>query len=418
MFWQKLHKKEINNRVFQALKENTTYKDDSIFGIPGTFLEQNIFYGNAPFLKDAPYLQTLINNPNHIGCHTLDGGSEPFFKGTQKLEKEVIGICAEQIFRAQEKTYDGYITSGGTEANIQALWVYRNYFIKEHKAKLEEIAVIYSEDTHYSFAKGTNVLSIQSLVVKVDPTSREIDLGDFQKTLHDAQKKGIKHFIVIQNLATTMFGSIDHIEKITSTLIQNNISFKLHVDAAFGGFIVPFVKSLTTYSFQNNHISSITLDGHKMLQAPFGTGIFIIRKNLLPYVETQEAKYVHGHDFTLCGSRSGANAVALWMILMINGSHQWANHIQQLIKRTHYLCQQLDELNIPYYRNPACNIVTLQAESIPVKIAQKYRLVPNDTKGNMKWWKIVVMEHVSEQKINTFIEDLKQEPITDVITTH
>ena len=57
-------------------------------------------------------------------------------------------------------------------------------------------------------------------------------------------------------------------------------------------------------------------------QAPYGTGIFIARKGLIAYTNTA-AGYVEGDDFTLIGSRSGSNAVAVWMILMTNGPYGW-----------------------------------------------------------------------------------------------
>ncbi|MCO5260607.1 MAG: hypothetical protein M9916_10730 [Crocinitomicaceae bacterium] len=59
----------MKQRVFEALNQNINYKEN-ILGIPATYLVQEQFYFNAPFLKDAAFLSVLINNPNHIGCHT------------------------------------------------------------------------------------------------------------------------------------------------------------------------------------------------------------------------------------------------------------------------------------------------------------------------------------------------------------
>ena len=53
--------------------------------MPASYLDQKVFNRDNSFLKDAPYLSTLLQNPNHIGCHTL-GHSESYFKGTQKLK--------------------------------------------------------------------------------------------------------------------------------------------------------------------------------------------------------------------------------------------------------------------------------------------------------------------------------------------
>lgn len=77
-------------------------------------------------------------------------------------------------------------------------------------------------------------------------------------------------------MGTTMFGSVDDIDKITKILNKEKINYKLHVDGAFGGFIYPFINSKSNYSFKNSNITSFTIDAHKMLQAPYGTGIFLI----------------------------------------------------------------------------------------------------------------------------------------------
>lgn len=247
--------------------ETSNFRTNKILGIPGTFLDDNIFYEDANFLKESPFLRTLIANPNHIGCHTMeDNDSEPYFNGTQALEREVIEICAEQIFQAKKNECDGYISPGGTEANIQAIWVYRNLFIREFGASLEGIAIVYSEDSHYSMPKGGNLLHINSYSILVNEETREIDLSDLEQQLEKVTKNGVKYFILIQNLATTMFGSIDVIDDVLEIFEQKQLTFKLHVDAAFGGFIVPFSKNNYTVSFKHPAISSITMDAHKMLQ--------------------------------------------------------------------------------------------------------------------------------------------------------
>lgn len=87
MFWEKYQYTEVKNKVFEALNKNANYRSETILGIPGSFLDTDIFYDDAPFLKDAPFLTTLIANPNHIGVHTLGEEHEEFFSGTQELEK-------------------------------------------------------------------------------------------------------------------------------------------------------------------------------------------------------------------------------------------------------------------------------------------------------------------------------------------
>jgi len=410
MHWDKLSHAEIKKTVFDAINTNSNYRIDQILGIPATYLDSEEFYPGAPFLEDAPFLSAFIANPNHIGCHTIEGSQSEFvFHGTQTIEKDLIEMCAEELFNGKEGEQDGYVATGGTEGNIEAIWIYRNYFRDELNAKLDQIAIIHSEDTHYSIPKAADLLNLSSVIIKVDEVSREVDLVHLKDQIKKAQLNGFTCFIVIVNMATTMFGSVDDVDGITQVLKEEGISFKIHVDAAFGGFIYPFSNPNNRLNFSNPHISSIVLDGHKMLQAPYGTGVFLIRKGMMKYVGTKEAKYVLGGDYTLCGSRSGANAIALWMILKIHGSDGWKVKIGQILDRTNRLCSNLDELGIEYYRNPHLNIVTIKSGFISKNIARKYYLVPDNHKGKPKWWKIVMMTHVKNGVLDTFIMDLRSQ---------
>ena len=158
---------------------------------------------------------------------------------------------------------------------------------------------------------------------------------------------------------------------------------------------------------------SITVDAHKMLQAPYGTGIFLCRKGLIENVLTKEAAYVEGMDLTLSGSRSGANAIAIWMILSTYGPNGWFEKVKVLQMRTDWLCKQLDELNISYFREPAMNIVTIKACHIPTALAHEFDLVPqkHDSETN-QWYKIVIMEHVEVDHLSRFLHKLKKTFVT------
>ena len=406
MNWPKLDNHKIKLKVLEALSENANYRSENILGIPGTYLDTEVFYDDAPFLKDAPFLSVLIANPNHIGCHTLEEEHEEMFAGTQKLEKDLIRICAEEIFKAEPHSYDGYVASGGTEANIEALWIYRNYFIKECSAKPEEIVIIYSEDTHYSIAKGANLLNLDSIIIPVDENTRELVLNDFEHQIDEAYRQGKKCFIVVLNMATTMFGSVDPIEKVCNYMNILHLNYKLHIDAAYGGFIYPFTEPDSKFHFKNPNVCSISLDAHKLLQAPYGTGIFLVRKNYMQYVRTEEASYVKGTDYTLTGSRSGANAICVWMILHAHGSTGWMVKMHQLIDKTTTICHALDELGIPYYRNPSLNIISIKSEYIPIEVAKQFYLVPDTHEGKPKWYKMVIMPHVKQGILDKFISKL------------
>lgn len=402
--WKKKSKEEIRERVFNALNENIDYFGNNSLGVPGSHLDSKVFPDDAPFLKEAPFISTLLHNPNHIGCHT-QGVSESFFKGTQSIERELIEICGVDILKGEPESIDGYVSAGGTEANMQAIWIYRNYFQSEFNANNNEIAIVSSEDSHYSMAKASNILSLSYYRIKVDETDRSISKSDLLQQIEKASAEGKKYFIVIANMMTTMFGSIDDVELYITVLNQKNINFKLHVDGAYGGFFFPFSQKKHNLDFRNEYVSSVTLDAHKMLQAPYGTGLFLIRKNWMKYANTK-ADYVEGDDFTMIGSRSGANAVAIWMILMTYGPYGMREKIYILSKRGDWFTHKLDEIGITYFRSPDSNIITMRSKGLNETIAKKYGLVP-DKHQKPNWYKVVIMEHVTIEKLAPLIEDLK-----------
>lgn len=403
--WRKLTRETINERIFSALRENVSYTDEIVLGVPASYLDEKVFPRGASFLKDAPFLSSMVENPNHIGCHTF-GSSEGFFSGTQKIEKELIRICSEDILLAAENSCDGYVAAGGTEANLEAIWIYRNYFIRELGAKKEEITILCSIDSHYSMDKAANLLDLQIVKCPVGDLNRKLDEMALDELLQDLKSKGIKYVITIANMMTTMFGSVDDHTIYTRALKKHQLEFKLHIDGAYGGFYYPFSNQKTSMNFSDPDVTSVTLDAHKMAQAPYGTGIFIIRKGFMHFAQTEQASYVVGEDCTISGSRSGANAIAVWMILSTYGPHGWYEKILILQRRTDWLCEHLNEMKITFFREKFSNIVTMKASDIPLEIALKYHLVP-DKHQSPTWFKIVNMEHVLIEKLEMFVNELK-----------
>lgn len=404
-YWKKLTNEQRKERIAKALQDNVNFSKDTSLGYPASKLDSKVFNDDAPFLKDAPILQTYVANPNNIGCHTF-GTSEKAFNGTHEIEREVLRVIAVDIFKSEPNAFDGYISPGGTEANIQAIWMFRNYYMNNYDAKADEIAIVASEDTHYSIPKASNLLQLDWLKIPVDFNTRAIDKVQLEQIILNANNNGKKYFLAVSNMGTTMFGSVDNPEDYIAVFEKHNLHYKLHIDGAYGGFVYPFSHQQSVINFSNPKISSITIDAHKMLQAPYGTGVFICRKGYIENVLTKEAEYVEGMDLTLCGSRSGANAVAVWMILFTYGPNGWFEKVSVLQMRTRFLCNQLDAMNIQYFREPFMNIVTIKAEYIPLAIAEKYDLVPQQHDENNQWYKIVLMDHVEVEHLTTFIEDL------------
>lgn len=404
MAWIAKSHATVKAEVLSALEHNRNYRQHAVLGLPASYLDPEVFPPDAAFLDDAPFARVFMENPNHIGCHTLHE-SESAFSGTHALERDLIRICAEEIMGAPEAGYDGYVASGGTEANLQAAWIYRNYFMEHFHSSSQQVGILYSEDSHYSFYKAANVLQITPIQVAVDAETRQMTTESYANAIRLAQAEGVRHIIAIFNMGTTMFGSVDDIEHLLPLLKSSGMPYKVHVDGAFGGFVYPFSAPGNALTFNNPEVGSITIDAHKMLQAPYGTGIFLARKGWMNYAHTDHASYVQGGDSTLCGSRSGANLVAAWMILQQYGRTGWEQKIQTLLDRTDRICKALDAHQIAYFRNPTMNLITIKASDMPAALAEAFMLVP-DVHDKASWYKIVVMDHVTEARVNEFLEAL------------
>ena len=199
--------------------------------------------------------------------------------------------------------------------------------------------------------------------------------------------------------------TVDDIDVYVKALKRLDLSYRIHVDGAYGGFYYPFSDDDTQLSFANPEITSFTLDAHKMAQAPYGTGIFLIRKGFMHFTATSDATYIKGTDFTLIGSRSGANAIATWMILVKNGPYGWGEKILVLQNRADWMCNELTLLQLRFYRHRHSNIITIRAEDVTTEVAEHFGLVPDDH-DQPKWYKLVIMEHVTIEKLKLLVDQL------------
>lgn len=404
MYWPAMAEEELQARVQGALAHNRSYAGDDLLGLPGTFLDRRVFPA-TPEVLDRAWLHTAVENPNHIGCHTLRD-SEPAFAGTQDLEREVIALCAEQIAGAEPGTIDGYVASGGTESNIQALWAFRNAW-RADGVDTSDIGILCSEDTHYSVHKGADLLGLAIEVVAVERGTRRMCRPALDRALDRLGDRGVTHVAAVLTMGTTMFGAVDDPGPVYDALDARDLPHLVHVDAAFGGFIYPFTRPDQPLSFRDPRIATLTLDAHKMLQAPYGTGIHLARKGLLAHTTTRTAAYVPGLDCTLCGSRSGANAVAVWMILNAWGSEGGREFVVELVRRASRLAERLAGIGVPTLREPGMNVVAMPDAAVPRSVSERFLLVPDDHR-EPRWRKIVVMEHVTDSALDRFVAALTE----------
>lgn len=286
-------------------------------------------------------VQFLARQLNHIGTHTQHARErEGGFEDSQGIEACAVWKVAD-VLGGDRGTVDGYFCGGATEANAAGLWIGREFLRRHPDPMRRGIVVLVTPLTHYSVHKATAILDIgqasprfaqcprchrEHLFVP-DPTGRgvtrvgmnerwEMDMAELDCIFRLKYEEGFRQFLIVPTIGTTATGSIDPVAEIGEFVRRKQretlARCYVHVDAAFGGFTVPFVQPERAIGFQIPEVQSIAVDADKMGQLPYPAGIFLCRKDL-PHLIGRQVTYISGHeDDTVCGSRTALAPILAW----------------------------------------------------------------------------------------------------------
>ncbi len=305
---------------------------------------------------------------------------------TWTYEREVLSFVAELYQFPPDEDYHGYVTSGGTESNLQGLFLGRERYPNGR--------LYFSAASHYSIPKIAHLLNIpHSIVPELESGEIDYEALAAEIALHAEQA-----VILNLNIGTTMKGAIDDIDRVLAVLQQQKIEqFYIHCDAALSGMMLPFLPDAPKISFQRQGIHSLAISGHKFLGSPFPCGIVLSRHE----ANVKHIEYVKSLDTTIVGSRNGHTPLILWYTLQTKGYEGIEQEVHTCIANTHYLQQCLNALAYPCLVNPHSNTVLLKTPAN--HLVRKWDLA---IEGD--WSHIVVMQHVTREVIDQFLHDLKQ----------
>ena len=253
----------------------------------------------------AAYAIAQRINPN---AHALDGGP-----ATTKLEIEVVDAL-KAMFGYDPATSLGHLTSSGTIANLEALWVAREL----HPEK----AIAFSNLAHYTHARMCEVLRMDGIGIATDAAGR-IDLDALERELQTGRIG-----TVVATAGSTGTGSVDQVDQIVP--LAARYGARVHVDAAYGGFFVLLAESnlldpeVAAAFRAMREADSIVVDPHKRGLQPYGCGSVFFRdaavgrfyKHDSPYTYFTSAE-LHLGEISLECSRAGAAAAALWTTMRV-----------------------------------------------------------------------------------------------------
>ncbi len=362
----------VNTQLIEAalqaeIEKNHTWGESTILGFPSM--------NPHPFGIQV-FSSVQAKHANAILTHTR-GDGEKGFKGTHNIEKALIHTVGDLL---GDSTVDGYVTPGGTEANIMGIWIGREKLRAEFGNTGQLVAVLASSASHYSLPKacaltdmgrgelratgqfqdlkaGNGSLLNNHHVPESDGSGLHyircsecgrIDVAELERTIRRLHaEQHIARFIIFLNEGTTMTGAMDDTEAVGRMVrrlreeFQHQLGFYVHVDAAYGGCIYPFLDPDGTWAFRVPEVDSLTVDPYKMGYCPMAEGLFLCRSGLQRFIQ-QPTGYVNdGHDDTLCGSRSAAYAASCWAVIHALGTEGYQTLHTQNREKAQRLHQKL-----------------------------------------------------------------------------
>ncbi len=312
-------------------------------------------------------------------------GNPGLYPGTKEMEKEVHEAVRWLINGDRMK---GVSVGGGTEGNIIALWRARE--------KTGNRKVILPESAHFSFEKACSLLDMEPEYVSLTE--------DYTVDTHELEEKVDEDTAAVIGVAgTTEHGAIDPIEEIAD--ISGEIPF--HVDAAFGGFVIPFLDMMgygvPSLDMSCEKIDSVSLDPHKMGISPIPLGLFYSTgKNEISI----DSPYLTGKDQkSIRGTRASASIPAFWATMNFMGIEGYKEKISDCMDKTQYLVELMEEIGFETITRPRMNIAsfkTEKAEDLVEKCAERDWYISRTV--HPPGLRFVVMPHVTKESIKEVVK--------------
>src|ERR1700722_2383985 len=246
-------------------------------------------------LARAAYALAMAINPNN---HALDGG-----RASSRMEVEAVREIARMFGWTDHLRQRA---SGGTFANLEALWIAGQLVPGKR--------IVASEQAHYTHGRISAVLGLPFSSVTTDCAGR-MDLSALESTLREGDVG-----TVVVTLGTTATGAVDPLHGVLA--LRGSYSFRIHVDAAYGGYfkLVSTLGEEATRAFACvAQADSIVVDPHKHGLQPYGCGCILFREPSVGRFYKHDSPYtyftsedLHLGEISLECSRAGASAVALW----------------------------------------------------------------------------------------------------------
>jgi len=355
--------------------------------------EEDLHFSDQRILGSMCTEPLPVAQEAHAQFLEVNLGNPAYYKGTWRLEREVVKRLAEML---HERSAGGFTISGGTEGNITALWLARN--VTKRKK------VVFGENAHFSVIKAADLLGLKTVKIGLD--------SRYRMNVEDAKRKIDRDTAAVVAVAgTTELGQVDPIEELGELCLDR---IPLHIDAAFGGFVLPFMEEmgfkLPLWDFRVPGVSSIVLDSHKMGMSTIpGSALIVRRAEHFKKIAVESPYLTSVYQTSLLGTRSSAGVAATYAAMRHLGRDGYCRVVARCIKSTEVIAEAAEEGGLRTVIKPVMNVLGIMVKDVEGVQRQLERHGWRTSAGrHPRCLRIVVMPHISLKAAEAFSEDLLQ----------
>jgi len=326
-----------------------------------------------------------VPHPVASRAHTLfletNLGDPGLFPGTASLESLLVERLGALF---SHPSACGYATSGGTESNIQALRIAKKLLGASNPN------VVLPQSAHFSFQKACDILGLEMRKVPLD--------GECRMDASKASDLVDRDTCALVGVAgTTEYGVVDPIRELSAIALDHGTF--LHVDAAFGGMVLPFLEEAPPFDFSLPGVSSIAVDPHKMGMSTIPAGVLLLReKSALSSLAVDTPYLSVKQEYTLSGTRPGGPVAGALAVLEYLGREGMRDIVAGCMKNTRRLIDGMEAFGIPRVVTPDVNVATFARARVPPPWKVSWTRA-----GHLR---IVCMPHVHAGVVESFLKDI------------
>ncbi len=337
------------------------------------------FPWNSQF--DYSSLFQFLNYPiNNDGDPYVESN---YHLNTHDFEREVLEAFADLTDAKPDSTW-GYITSGGTEGNLYAIFLAQQLYPN---------AVFYCSKETFAIPKLLRCLRLENVIVDSHDDGR-IDIDDLRSAM--SVRRDLPA-IVLANIGTTLKGAVDDLPAIYSLLDELEIKDRyVHADAALSGMILPFVDDAPPWNFSAG-VDSVSISLHKKLGSPIPCGVVLANK--LRVDKIAEGNDGNRLDTTILASRNAITPLFVWHAFRTVGLDGFRQRVEHCFEIADHAIERLQQLGVPAWRHAYSNTVVFPRPCDA--ITKKWQLFAQDDTAHL-----ITMPHVSSERIDQFISEL------------